>query len=138
MARLPQVIDTFAGKRRDFYDPIAAGQLAYCLLRKRVSQVAFVDCVETDRELVKQFNLLRREGRGRFDHGDDHVGLADRGLRSFDADLFDDVLGLPDSRRVYQVYRDAFDDERLVQRVASGSGQMSDDRPLSSEQGIEE
>src|SRR5262249_52944333 len=98
----------------------------------------FGDGVETDGELVEQFNLFRRESRGRFDDGDDHVGLADRGLRSFDADLFDDVFGLPDPRSVYQVYRDAVDDERLVQRVASGSGEMSDDRPLSSEQGIEE
>src|SRR5215510_8330300 len=138
MDRLPQVFDTFAGERRDFYYPIVAVQLAYRFLRKRNSQVAFVDGAETDGELVEQFNLFRRESRGRFDDGDDHVGLADRGLRSFDADLFDDVFGLPDSRSVYQVDRNAIDDERLVQRVACSSGQMSDDRPLSSEQGVEE
>src|SRR6266545_2082325 len=129
MDRLPQVIDTFAGERRDFYDPIAAGQFAYRFFSQRDSQVAFVDGVETDRELVEQFNLFMRESRGRFDDGDDHVGLADRGLRSFDADLFDNVFGLPDSRSVYQVYMDAVDDERLVQRVACSSGQVSDDLP---------
>src|SRR6266498_3874608 len=125
MDRLPQVIDTFAGERRDFYDPIAAGQFAYRFFSQRDSQVAFVDGVETDRELVEQFNLFMRESRGRFDDGDDHVGLADRGLRSFDADLFDNVFGIPDSRSVYQVYRDAVDDEEMIhvtREVGSSQG----------------
>src|SRR5262249_33769027 len=136
--RQPQVIDPLAGERRDFYNTITAGQFADRFLRKRDAQIAFIDGVETDGKLIEQFNLFGRESRGRFDDGDDQVGLADCGLRSFDADPFDNVLGLSDSRRVYQVHRDAVDDERFIQRIARGAGQVGDDRSLSSEQGVKE
>src|SRR5262245_16505781 len=76
--RLPQVIDALAGESRDFYDATDAGQFAYRLLRKRDPEVAFIDGVETDWELVEQFNLFRRERRVRFDDSDDQVGLTDR------------------------------------------------------------
>src|SRR5215471_18230374 len=136
--RPPQVINPLAGQRRDFYDTISAGQFADRFLRKLGAQVAFIDGVETDGKLIEQFNLFRGKSRCRFDDGDDQVGLADCGLRSFDADPFDDVLGLPDSRGVYQVHRDAVDDERFIQRIARGAGQVGDDRSLSSEQRVKD
>ncbi len=78
------------------------------------------------------------KGRGEIDDDQRQVGVRHRSVAALDAKILHQVLSLPDTRRVYELDRNAIKGSGLGNQIASGSRNIGNDCAILFEEPVEE
>ena len=72
------------------------------------------------------------------DHQQDAIGIGNRGHGTFDADLFNHVIGIAQAGGIDDMQRHAIDVDMFTQNIPGGAGDIRDDGAFSASQRVEQ